>query len=191
MKTRIALFASGNGTNVQRIAEYFREHPSIEVAAVYCNKPEAYVLTRARILGIPERVFSKEELEEGDVMAMLIADHVDWIILAGFLWKVPENILEAFPERIINVHPALLPAYGGKGMYGHRVHEAVIANKEKESGITIHLVDEVYDHGDHLYQAKVALSENETPESLANKIHALEQEYFPIIIEKTILGSND
>lgn len=189
MKTRIALFASGNGTNVQRIAEYFREHPSIEVAAVYCNKPEAYVLTRARDLGIPERVFSKEELEEGDVMAMLIADHVDWIILAGFLWKVPENILEAFPERIINVHPALLPAYGGKGMYGHRVHEAVIANKEKESGITIHLVDEVYDHGDHLYQAKVALSENETPESLANKIHVLEQEYFPIVIENTILAS--
>ncbi|HCS20435.1 MAG TPA: phosphoribosylglycinamide formyltransferase [Bacteroidetes bacterium] len=189
MKIRIALFASGNGTNVQRIAEYFREHASIEVAAVYCNKPDAFVLTRARNLGIPHRIFSREELEEGEVMAMLIADHVDWIILAGFLWKVPDNILEAYPEHIINVHPALLPAYGGKGMYGHRVHEAVIANKEKESGITIHLVDEVYDHGDHLFQARVALDENETPDTLANKIHALEQEYFPLIIEKTLLSN--
>jgi phosphoribosylglycinamide formyltransferase-1 len=189
MKTRIALFASGNGTNVQRIAEYFENHPSIEVAAVYCNKPEAFVLTRAKNLGIVSRVFSKDELNEGDVMAMLIADHIDWIILAGFLWKIPENLLEAFPGRIINVHPALLPAYGGKGMYGHHVHQAVVANRDKESGITIHLVDEVYDHGTHLFQAKVALDENETPDTLASKIHGLEQEFFPVIIENTILAS--
>ena len=189
MKTRIALFASGNGTNVQRIAEYFRNHATIEIAAVYCNKPDAYVLTRAENLKLPSRIFSKEELEEGVVMAMLIADHADWIVLAGFLWKIPENLLEAYPERIINVHPALLPKYGGKGMYGHHVHEAVIANREKESGITIHLVDEVYDHGAHLHQAKVTLDPDETPESLAAKIHLLEQEYFPVIIEKTILAS--
>lgn len=189
MKTRIALFASGNGTNVQRIAEYFQDHPSIEIAAVYCNKPEAFVLTRAENLAIPTRIFSKDELEEGDVMAMLISDHIDWIVLAGFLWKIPENLLEAYPEHIINVHPALLPKYGGKGMYGHHVHEAVIANMEKESGITIHLVDEVYDHGDHLHQAKVKLEANETPESLAAKIHLLEQEYFPVVIEKTIITS--
>lgn len=189
MKSRIALFASGNGTNVQRIAEYFHEHASIEVAAVYCNKPEAYVLTRARDLGLPQRIFTREEFEEGEVMAMLIADHVDWIILAGFLWKIPDNLLEAYPERIINVHPALLPKYGGKGMYGHHVHEAVIANKEKESGITIHLVDNEYDHGDHLFQARVTLDANETSESLANKIHTLEQEHFPVIIEQTIRNS--
>lgn len=188
MKTRIALFASGNGTNVQRIAEYFQNHSSIEIAAVYCNKPEAFVLTRAKDLGIPSRVFSRDELQDGEVLAMLVADHVDWIILAGFLWKVPDQLIEAYPGRIINVHPALLPAYGGKGMYGHHVHEAVIKNKEMESGITIHLVDEVYDHGEHLFQVRVALDTDETPESLAEKIHVLEQKYFPEIIEKTILA---
>lgn len=189
MKTRLALFASGNGSNVQRLSEYFQAHPSIEIAAIYCNKPDAFVVTRAENLGLPCRIFSKDELEEGEVMAMLIADHIDWIILAGFLWKIPENLIDAFPERIINVHPALLPKYGGKGMYGHHVHEAVIANKEKESGITIHLVDEVYDNGEHLYQAKVAIDANDTPQTLAEKIHGLEHQYFPTIVEKTILAS--
>ncbi|MBI1222709.1 MAG: phosphoribosylglycinamide formyltransferase [Bacteroidetes bacterium] len=189
MKTRIALFASGNGSNVQRIAEYFDKHPSIEVAAVYCNKPDAYVLERAKNLHLHSRVFDREEFRSGDVLGMLVADHIDWIILAGFLWLVPENLVEAFPGRIINIHPALLPKYGGKGMYGHHVHEAVVANKEKESGITIHLVDEAYDHGVHLYQAHIALDPNETAESLAQKIHHLEYLHYPEIIETTILES--
>lgn len=190
MKTRLALFASGNGSNVQRIAEYFQNHPSIEVAAVYCNKPDAYVVERAKNLNLPCRLFDREELKSGDVMGMLVADHIDWVVLAGFLWLIPENLVEAFPGHIINVHPALLPAYGGKGMYGHHVHEAVVANMEKESGITIHLVDEAYDHGEHLFQAKVTLDENETPESLAQKIHHLEYTHFPVVIEETIKSSD-
>lgn len=189
MKTRIALFASGGGTNAQRIAEYFEDHPSIEVAAVYCNNPDAYVIQRAEKLGLPVRLFNRAELREGDVLGMLIADHVDWIILAGFLLLIPENLIEAFPGQIINVHPALLPKFGGKGMYGHHVHEAVVANKEKESGITIHLVDEEYDQGEHLFQAKVTLDEHDTPESVAQKIHTLEQTHFPQVIEDTIINA--
>jgi len=189
MKTRIALFASGSGTNVQRISDYFKDHTSIEVAAIYCNNPEAFVLERAKNLGIPVRVFSRSELREGDVLGMLIADHVDWIILAGFLLLIPENLIESFPGQIINIHPALLPKYGGKGMYGHHVHEAVVEKGEKETGITIHLVNEAYDQGVHLFQAKVALDKNDTPETTAQKIHDLEQEHFPRIIEETIVNA--
>lgn len=189
MKTRIALFASGGGTNVQRIAEYFADHASIEVAAIYCNNPEAFVIERAEKLAIPVRIFDRTELREGDVLGMLIADHVDWLILAGFLLLIPENLIESFPGQIINIHPALLPKYGGKGMYGHHVHEAVVANKEKETGITIHLVDEEYDQGEHLFQAKVALDENDTAETVAKKIHVLEQANFPQVIEETIINA--
>jgi len=189
MKTRIALFASGSGTNVQNICAYFADHKSIEVAAVYCNNPEAYVIERAEKLGIPVRLFSKSELREGDVLGMLVADHVDWIILAGFLLLIPENLIESFPGQIINIHPALLPKYGGKGMYGHHVHEAVVANKEKETGITIHLIDEEYDQGVHLFQAKVRLDETDTTDTLEAKIHSLEQANFPRVIEETILNA--
>jgi len=189
MKTRIALFASGSGTNVQRICEYFADHTQIEVAAIYCNNPEAFVIERAEKLGIPVRLFTRSELREGEVLGMLVADHVDWIILAGFLLLIPENLIESFPGQIINIHPALLPKYGGKGMYGHHVHEAVVANKEKETGITIHLVDEEYDQGEHLFQAKVGLDDSDTPETVAKKIHALEQANFPQVIEETILNA--
>ncbi len=189
MKTRLALFASGSGTNVQRIAEYFRDSARIEVAAVYCNNPEAYVLERADKLGIPSRVFDREELKSGDVLGMLVADHIDWVILAGFLWLIPDNLLEAYPGRIINIHPALLPAYGGKGMYGHHVHEAVVKNGEKESGITVHFVDEKYDEGEPIFQARVSLEAGESPESLAEKIHKLEHTHYPRVIEECILHS--
>lgn len=189
MKIRIALFASGSGTNVQRIAEYFKEHEDIEVAGVYCNKPDAYVVFRAAQLGLPCHVFTKDEFVEGEVMAQLIADHVDWVILAGFLWLIPENIIEAFPDRIINIHPALLPKYGGKGMYGAKVHEAVIQAREKESGITIHLVNEHYDEGAILFQAKTKISETDTPATLAEKIHQLEYEHYPAVIEDTVLSA--
>lgn len=187
MKTRIALFASGSGTNVQRIATYFKDHEFIEVAGVYCNKPDAYVVFRAAQLGLPCHVFSREEFNGGEVMAQLVADHVDWVILAGFLWLVPDNIIEAFPDRIINIHPALLPKFGGKGMYGAKVHEAVIKAGEKESGISIHLVNEHYDEGAVLFQAKTNITKDDTPETLAAKIHELEYEHYPLIIEETVL----
>ena len=189
MKTRLALFASGSGTNVQRIIDHFRDNARIEVAAVYCNNPEAYVLERADKLGIPTRVFDREELKSGDVLGMLVADHIDWVILAGFLWLIPDNLLEAYPGRIINIHPALLPAYGGKGMYGHHVHEAVVKNGEKESGITVHFVDEKYDEGEPIFQARVPLEAGESPESLAEKIHKLEHTHYPRVIEECILHS--
>lgn len=188
MKTRLALFASGSGSNVQRICDYFKGHDSIGVRSIYCNKPDAYVVQRAEKLGIPCRLFDKEDLNDGEVVAQLVADGIDWVILAGFLWLIPENMLEAYPGHIINIHPALLPKYGGKGMYGMHVHEAVVANKEKESGITIHLVDEEYDKGEFLFQAKVALAADETSESLAEKIHQLEHEHFPEVIEETVLA---
>jgi len=188
MKKRLALFASGSGSNVQQICSYFSGHAHIEVVAVYCNNPEAFVIQRAEKLGLPCRLFTRNELKNGTVLEQLRSDGIDWIVLAGFLWLIPANLTEAYPSRILNIHPALLPAYGGKGMYGHHVHEAVIANKEKESGITIHLVDEVYDHGQPLFQAKTAVAPSDTPDDLAKKIHALEHRYYPEIIEKTVLA---
>lgn len=188
MKLKLALFASGNGSNVQRISEYFKGHPRIEVAAVYCNNPDAFVIKRAKDLGLPCRLFTRKELLEGKVLNRLMNDQIDWIILAGFLWLIPAELTEAYPKRILNIHPALLPSYGGKGMYGSNVHKAVVANQEKESGITIHLVDEEYDTGKHLFQASVALSPDETPESLAGKIHELEYTHYPEVIERTLLA---
>ena len=186
---KIAIFASGNGTNAQQISEYFADSEQVNVDCIIYNRKDAYVAERAKKLGIPAIYFGKKDFfENGKVLSYLQDRKISWVILAGFLWLVPQEILDAFPDHIINIHPALLPKYGGKGMYGHYVHEAVIANHEKESGITIHIVDNHYDRGTILFQATCPLTEKDTPDTLAEKIHLLEKEYFPAIIEKTILG---
>jgi phosphoribosylglycinamide formyltransferase 1 len=184
---KIALFASGSGTNVQRIAEYFSPIQDVVVSRIYCNNPEAFVLTRAANLKIPSFLFNKKEFYQTDVILnQLLSDQTDLIVLAGFLWLVPSTILSVFNNRIINIHPALLPKYGGKGMYGHHVHQAVIASGDKESGISIHYVNEKYDDGDIIFQARCKIEVGETEESLASKIHDLEYKYFPEIIERVL-----
>jgi phosphoribosylglycinamide formyltransferase-1 len=189
MKTipRIAVFASGSGSNAQRIAEYFSDKGVLEIAAIYCNNPDAFVLERAKLLGIPSVLFNRDTFYHSDaILADLKNREVDWIILAGFLWLIPTYILKAFPQRIINIHPALLPAYGGKGMYGMKVHQAVIAAGDAESGITIHHVNEHYDEGDIIFQARCTVENNDTPEMLATKIHELEYEHFPRVIHNLL-----
>lgn len=185
----IAILASGNGTNAQQISEYFAGSDKVCVKCIIYNRKDAYVAERAKNLGIPAHYFSRKDFyENGSVMQYLKEQQINWVILAGFLWLVPEDMLAAYPDHIINIHPALLPNYGGKGMYGHHVHEAVIANHEKESGITIHIVDNRYDCGTTLFQAKCTLTDEDTPDTLAEKIHLLEKAYFPMVIEKTVLG---
>ncbi|MBC8486307.1 MAG: phosphoribosylglycinamide formyltransferase [Bacteroidetes bacterium] len=184
----IAIFASGSGSNAQRIIEYFNKNRSISVTRIFCNKKDAYVLSRAEKLGIPTFVFGRNEFyNSNEVLDKLKDDEIDLIVLAGFLWLVPANILSEFSNRIINIHPALLPKYGGKSMYGMRVHEAVISAGEKESGISIHYVNEKYDEGEIIFQKKCIVEKDETPESLSAKIHQLEYEHFPKTIEKLII----
>lgn len=188
----LVIFASGNGSNAQNIIEYFNstssEESSAKVVRVICNRTNAYVLERAAKLGVPTSVITKEELSEGPqgILEILEKDSTDLIILAGYLLKIPDEVIAGYRGRIINIHPSLLPAYGGKGMYGSRVHEAVIAAGERVSGITIHLVDENYDSGKILFQAECPLLENDTPETLAGRIHELEYTHFPHIIEEYI-----
>lgn len=189
MKTipRIAVFASGSGSNAQRLAEYFSVEGILEISAIYCNNPDAYVLERAKLLGIPSVLFSRDSFYKSDeILNDLKTRKVDWIILAGFLWLIPESILKAFPQKIINIHPALLPAYGGKGMYGMKVHQEVIASGESESGITIHYVNEHYDEGNIIFQSRCAITAEDTPGTLAAKIHELEYEHFPVVIRKLV-----
>jgi len=181
----IALFASGSGTNAENIARYFQHHENINIVLVLSNKPDAYVLERAKNLNIPAVVFTKKELEETNKILQILSEYkVDFIVLAGFLLKIPAYLVDAYPNRIINIHPALLPKYGGKGMYGRFVHEAVVANGETESGITIHFVNEQYDEGAIIFQAKCAVSPADTSDELAQKIHELEYEFFPRVIEQ-------
>ncbi len=187
---RLAIFVSGSGTNAENIIVFFKKPENREIAQaaiVLSNKPDAYAITRAYNLQTPSYVFTKKMLEDGLVEKILELHRIDIVILAGFLLKIPEAMIRAYNGRIINIHPALLPSYGGKGMYGHHVHEAVIAAHEKESGITIHLVNEKYDDGKHLFQAKCSISENDTPDDLAAKIHELEQSHFPQVIRKYIV----
>lgn len=187
---RIAVFASGSGSNAQRIAEYFAGKGIIEITAIYCNNPKAYVLERAKLLGIPSVLFDREYFyNTTSILEDLKNRETDWIILAGFLWLIPESILKTFPKRIINIHPALLPAYGGKGMFGMKVHQSVIASGEKQSGITIHHVNELYDEGDIIFQATCQIHPGDTPEMLAAKIHELEYEHFPVVIGKLVTGA--
>ncbi|MCK9218888.1 MAG: phosphoribosylglycinamide formyltransferase [Bacteroidales bacterium] len=184
---RIAVFASGNGSNAQRIIEYFDHHPQIKVEIILSNNPAAYVLERAKKLGIPSFVFNRHEFYESDIIPdFLAARNINYIVLAGFLWLVPVNILRSYDHRIINIHPALLPKYGGKGMYGMKVHEAAISAGDPESGITIHFVNEKYDNGAIIFQAKCEISKGDTPNRLAEKIHQLEYRYFPEIIEQVL-----
>ena len=186
---RIAIFASGSGTNAENIVKHFNGKNIVEVGAIFSNKPNAYVLKRAEKMGIPSFVFSKEEFYHSDkVLNELKKLDIDLIVLAGFLWLIPDNVLQSFPNRIINIHPALLPKYGGKGMYGRYVHEAVCKNKEKTSGITIHYVNEEYDEGQIVFQAKCAITSSDTPDDVAEKVHRLEYAYYPKVIEKLLLG---
>ena len=185
---KVAIFASGAGSNAQKLIDYFRKHSQIKIALIVCNKPGAGVLTIAQKENIPSLLIEKEQFFRGNAYVDELKQHnVDFIVLAGFLWKVPVQLVKAFPQRIINIHPALLPNYGGKGMYGRFVHEAVIAAKETESGISIHYVDELYDHGQLIFQARCTIDANDTPDTLAQKIHALEHEHYPLIVEKVII----
>lgn len=184
--SQLVILASGSGTNAENIATYFRDHDSISVSKILSNKSDAYVLERARSLNIPFSSFDRPTFTNPAFLQEL--GSADYIILAGFLWLVPTYLIEAFPDRIINIHPALLPKFGGKGMYGQHVHEAVVNSEEGESGITIHLVNEEYDRGEILFQAKCTLDEGETADSLAKKIHVLEYEHFPRVIEDYVLA---
>ena len=183
---KIVIFASGSGTNAENIIKYFGNKDSGTVVAVFTNNPNAKVIDRAKKYQVPTEIFSKEELKESKVLQKINNFKPDWIILAGFLLKLPESIIEAFPNKIINIHPALLPKYGGKGMYGMNVHKAVVENKEKKTGITIHFVNENYDEGNIIFQKEVALNGTDSAENVAEKIHELEQRYFPEVIEKLI-----
>ena len=188
----LAIFASGSGTNAENLINYFSDHPEFRVAVVLCNKPDAFVLQRAERLGVPSVVFNKSQLvctddytAEGkpSVMAILRQYDAFALSLVGFLMRIPSHLIEAWPDRIINIHPALLPKYGGKGMHGMHVHEAVVEAKETQTGITIHLVDEQYDHGKTLFQARCDVLPCDTAFDVAAKIHLLEQEHFPEVVD--------
>ena len=184
---KIAIFGSGSGTNAENIMRYFAESDKIRVAIVLSNKQEAGIHERARNWGVPSFSFSLSEFREGTPILNKLADYaVDFIVLAGFLPLVSRVIIEAFPNQIINIHPALLPKFGGKGMYGHYVHEAVVAAKETETGITIHFVNERYDEGTVIFQALCPIFPEDTVEDVEKKVHALEYKYFPQVIEQLL-----
>ena len=187
-KKRLAVFASGNGSNAENIIRYFQaDDRNAEVALVVCNKPDAKVLERAEKLGVPAIVVPRRDFNNEDFMTGLLRDNgIDFIVLAGFLLMIPDFLIKLYPEKIVNIHPSLLPKYGGKGMYGSHVHEAVVAAGEKESGITIHMVDENCDGGRIIFQANVPVTPEDTPDNVAAKVHALEYEHFPQVIEKTL-----
>ena len=183
----IAIFASGEGTNTQKIIDYFKGSDTIKIALVVSNKSSANVLNRAKDSGIATLIIDKSSFyESNELIEKLKLANINLIILAGFVWMIPESLIKAFPDKIVNIHPALLPKFGGKGMYGMNVHKAVIEAKEKESGISIHYGNEQYDEGKIISQHRCIVSENETAETLAKKIHQLEYEYFPKAIEKLL-----
>ena len=185
--TRIAILASGSGSNAEEITRYFSQSEEAEVVLILTNNPSAYVLERAKRLNVPTEVFSREELMKTDKVLNILKNYdIDFIVLAGFLLLVPKNLIEAFPDRIVNIHPALLPKYGGKGMYGDRVHTAVKEAGDLESGITIHFVNDHYDEGTTIFQATCPITNEDTPETLARKVHALEYKYYPEVIASVI-----
>lgn len=183
---KIVLFASGNGSNVENIIQYFKNHTAINIAGVFTNNPQAKVLEKAKKYSVQTFVFDKTELNEGVILKKINAIQPDLIVLAGFLLKFPEQIIMQYPNKIINIHPALLPKYGGKGMYGMHVHRAVLENHEKETGITIHYVNEHYDEGEFIFQQATNIEECNTPEEIAEKVHILEHTFFPRTIETLI-----
>ncbi|MDD3108728.1 MAG: phosphoribosylglycinamide formyltransferase [Alistipes sp.] len=185
---KIAIFASGSGSNAENIITYFSARNSARVELILSNRSDAMVLERAKRLQVEAVVFDRDTFYHSDRIVSLLRDRaIDYVVLAGFLWLVPANLLAAFPDRIVNIHPALLPRHGGKGMYGDRVHRAVVEAGDAESGITIHRVNEVYDSGDIVAQYRVPVMPSDTPEQVASKVHALEYQYFPIEIEKELL----
>jgi phosphoribosylglycinamide formyltransferase-1 len=187
-KVRLAIFASGSGTNAENIIRYFQNEPQIRISCICANRPDAYVIARAKLHKVPVLVFDRDDFyHQGKVLEYLKNKKIDWIVLAGFLWLVPRNLIENYTGRIINIHPALLPKFGGKGMYGHHVHQAVIDAKEAFSGISIHYVDNEYDRGDIIFQATCPVDSADTPETLAAKVHELEYEHFPRVIREAIL----
>jgi phosphoribosylglycinamide formyltransferase-1 len=186
----LAIFASGSGTNAENIIKYFQNKPGITISCICTNRTDAFVIQRAHSFEIPVLIFSREDFYQSDKVNQYLKEkNVNWIILAGFLWLVPETLILRFPNRIINIHPALLPRYGGKGMYGNLVHKAVIENGDKVSGITIHFVNHEYDRGDIIFQATCPVESSDTPESLAARIHQLEYEHFPKVLAMTISGN--
>lgn len=183
---KIVLFASGNGTNAENIMNYFSQPVEGKVVAVFSNNEQAKVLDRASKFEVPTIIFSKEQFHSEAILTKLLEINPDLIVLAGFLWKFPLHIITHFPNKVINIHPALLPKYGGKGMYGMHVHRAVLANKEKETGITIHYVNEHFDEGEFIFQANVTIENCTSAEEIAQKVHELEHQYFPEVIANLI-----
>lgn len=187
---RIAILASGSGSNAEAIIRYLQGVREVDVACIVTNRRRAGVLDRARLYGIPSRVFPRSAWENTpqEVLEYFSEQRIDVIVLAGYLQKIPEYLIQTFPNRIVNIHPALLPAYGGKGMYGMHVHRAVHQNREKESGITIHLVNEKYDDGEIIFQARCAIAPEDSPEEIRSKVLSLEHRYFPVVVKYLALG---
>ncbi|MCE7053163.1 phosphoribosylglycinamide formyltransferase [Algoriphagus sp. AGSA1] len=183
---RLAILASGSGSNAEKIMAHFQNSEKAEIALVASNKAEAFVLERAKKFDVPTFIFSRKEMDAGILLEKLQSENIDWVILAGFLLKIPVDLTRAFPDRMVNIHPALLPKYGGKGMYGSFVHEAVKAAGDTETGITIHLVNENYDEGKIIFQASTPVTDSDTPDSIAEKVHILEHKHFPAVIESLL-----
>ena len=180
LMTRIAIFASGSGSNAENIFNYFKANNSVEIALILTNNPKAFVIERAKNIAVKSHIFSKSDFTNtNSVLNVLEENKIDLVVLAGFLLKIPENLIQAYPNKIVNIHPALLPKYGGKGMYGNNVHKAVVEANETESGVTIHFVNENYDEGKIIHQAKCSVLENDTYQDVAAKVHELEYEHFP------------
>ena len=184
--TKIAIFASGSGTNAENLLKYFKNNQLANITLVLSNNQHARAIQRAKKHNVKTLVFSRKDLYETDYIVEILKEKADFIILAGFLWRIPKSLIEIFPNSIVNIHPALLPKYGGKGMYGMRVHETVKENEEKETGITIHYVNERYDEGNIIYQKKITITPEYSPKDIAAKIHLLEYKYFPRVIENLL-----
>ncbi len=187
---KIAIIASGNGSNAENIIKYFKENDKIIISLVASNNPLAKVLQRAKNHRIPILVFNNKELKDGSLLTILVSQKIDLIVLAGFLLKIPTSIINKFSRKIINIHPSLLPLHGGKGMYGLHVHQKVFESKSEETGITIHFVNQSYDDGQIIFQAKCPLAKNTKPKEIQKKVHELEIKFFPRIIENLLDGQN-
>lgn len=184
---RIAIFASGSGTNAENMIKFFKENKKIEISYIFSNNKNAYIVQRAINHNIKYHIFSRTEFYDSQVLLRTLQENqINFIVLAGFLWLIPEYLIDAYPDKIINIHPALLPKYGGKGMYGMHVHNAVVENKETESGITIHYVNKDYDEGNTIFQAKCPVLPSDTPEDVAKKVHELEYAHYPKVIERLV-----
>ncbi len=190
-KYRVAIFASGSGTNAEEIFKRFKNHPSIEVVLLLSNNPQAFALQRARNYDIEAKIFDRPQFKDSTiVLDWLQEKKVTHVVLAGFLWLIPTYLIQAYPHHIINIHPALLPNYGGKGMYGMKVHEAIKLAGDTKTGITIHAVDDKYDEGEIIFQASCLIHANDTPEQIAHKVHQLEYEHYPAVIEQWVLSKD-